>query len=548
MMSRNATAIPRLSKAADASEMVLTFADAGRLIRAVVDLGKRNGEYHSLISFPALPLEFDGDAKRWLRMEATYRNGSAEDQTAFLIFLTAYRDQVAINEERPRFFAGPETLTINLPLDVNPAANEYQVTIYADRTLTGRLTIGRPRIVAGMTEYAIGAGTHLNRKIDLAKHWRQEGNRVICSSYLGEHWADMPDGWQLDSVHPAALEAAEWLIYARIEERYFGIKRRAPAPTVERPAGDVDLLSFSLGTDSTAAMTVMPDEVIKFYCKRPYNSYFLANGARASVPDHGLYENSLAKVPNLIEVPNTFEQARISAGQPHGYGHNFGYAAVGLLLADHLGAGSIAFGSVMEQVFLRSGHLYADVVKMPGSNYNSLRKLLRGAGLTLTLPTAGLSEVLTSRIAENGRYAGLAISCPRPRADGSACGTCFKCFRKLRLDGNPDVPPPDNSVLYALSKRPLKSATSVIYACQRSGFRDPVIDEYLGVDLGLLERYHDYALTNMLPEHLAEFARAEMARHGIEPMGADDEYRLRSLGRIFAPDEFDAARAGLTEG
>jgi hypothetical protein len=252
-------------------------------------------------------------------------------------------------------------------------------------------------------------------------------------------------------------------------------------------------------------------------------------------------------VDNLIVIPNTFEQIQLAAGGRHGFAHNFGYAALGLLLADHADAGALAFGSVMEQVFLRSGHLFADVVALERSTFNALRRLVNSAGLFLALPTAGCSEVLTTRIADTGRYAGLAISCPSAAPDGTACGTCFKCFRKLRLEGRADAPDPDSSVVHALEKYPLKSATSVMYAVQRSGYRHPVLDEYRDVELDFLERYFDYAIEHMLPEHLQDHVRGQLAQLGVPPMTEDDELRLRLIGQTFWPESFSWTRAGIAE-
>jgi hypothetical protein len=174
-------------------------------------------------------------------------------------------------------------------------------------------------------------------------------------------------------------------------------------------------------------------------------------------------------------------------------------------------------------------------------------RLLDGAGLVLALPTGGCSEVLTTRISDAGRYTGLAISCPSATPDGTPCGRCFKCFRKLRLEGVADPPEPDASVTHTFEKYPLKSATSVMYAVQRSGYRHPVLDEYRDVDLRFLERYFDYAIEHMLPEHLRDHVRRELASLRIGPMSEEDELRLRLIGQTFWPESFSWTRAGIAE-
>jgi hypothetical protein len=339
------------------------------------------------------------------------------------------------------------------------------------------------------------------------------------------------------------------MLYSGVNRLAFGVAEPPPDPDdgERRFIGPNTLLSYSVGTDSTAALALLPDDTIRYYCRRPYQEYFTRSGASVPLPDPTPWEARLERVPNLIIVPNTFEQVQLGGGGRHGFVHNFGYAAIGLLLADFTDAGVLAFGSVLEQVFLRSGHLFADVVALPRSAYNSLRRLINSAGLFLALPTAGCSEVLTSRIADGGRFAGLAISCPRAASDGTPCGTCFKCFRKLRLEDRSDLPEPDESVLHLLEKYPLKSATSVVYAAQKADYHHPAIDEYRDLDLSFLERYFDYAVEEMLTPELAEHVRGEFAALGIAPMTDDEELRLRTLGQIFWPESFSWSRAGIAE-
>jgi hypothetical protein len=514
-----------------------------------IDLAERRGDAHCLVALPALPNEIPGAAEQvrvWLGAE--YHDGVAA-RVPFILYLVAFHRERAVAEVQMRFFAGPERTSLILDGSIPHDADRYQLVVYADRRYRGVLRLTDVRLVSGTTEYRIGPGHHLARPVALKRDWRQEGSRVVCRSAYGEHWAEMPSGWRLDEVHPAALAAADWILYAGADKLAFGVVAPPPVSPAEgdRQPGPTSVLSFSLGTDSTAAMTLLPDDTVRYYCHRPYTVYHLRNGAAITLPDPAPWEGRLRNLANLIVVPNTFEEIQLAAGGRHGYAHNFGYAAIGLLLADYLDAGALAFGSVLEQVFLRSGHLFADVVAIERSAYNSLRAVLASAGMVLTLPTAGCSEVLTTRIADAGRFAGLAISCPRAAPDGSPCGTCFKCFRKLRLEGAVDPADPEPAVLQVLEKYPLKSATSVVYAAQRSGYRHRAVDEYLDVDLTFLERYFDYAVRHMVPMHLAGHVRSALDALGIDPMSEDDELKLRTIGQFFWPESFSWARAGIAE-
>lgn len=512
-----------------------------------VDLAARQGSTHSLIAFPALPNDFGSQTGVRLRMGVRYQHDARPAKVPFNIFVVGYVEGRQTSEQRLRFFAGPEPGLIILDLELDEHAEMYQLVVYANRELRGQLTLRDPHILAGATEFWFGVGRHLRRPVELARRWFQDGRRVVCQSPFGLHWAEMPDGWRLDGVHPGALAVADWLLYSPLSRMAFGVMEDLPqeSEVERRPAGNEALLSFSAGTDSTAAMTLLPETVVKYYCQRAYVGYVTKVGADITLPDPAPWDARLARVPNLTILPNTFEQAQIAAGGRHGFAHPFGYAALGALLADHFDAGVLAFGSVMEQVFLRSGHLFTDVVALQSSTYNQLKRLLEGAGLFLALPTGGCSEVLTNRLSDSGRYAGVAISCPSAAADGTPCGSCFKCFRKLRIDGRSDVPEPDESVKHVFEKYPLKSATSVIYAAKRSGYRNPALDRYAETDLGFLEAYFDYAVTHMLPEPLASHARAELDRMGIRAMTPEEERRMRTIGQVFWPESFTWAKAGL---
>ena len=511
----------------------------------VLDLAARDDAVHCLVSLPAIPTPETAPIMLWMRASYDGEDGRPPFTTFIAGFDAEGRE---IGLERVRWFAGPEAVRIALPLPVPEGATRIQLVIYADRRYHGRLRMDGVRLTAGDLQIPIG-GAGEPGPIDISRRWDQDGSRVVCTSFFGEHWAEMPAGWRLADVHPAALAAADWILYAPLLKQAFGIVERAPDPDDQyrRFIGSRTLLSYSLGTDSTAALTLLPKGTVSYYAQRPYRSYVTSIGAEIALPDARPWEERLRAIPDLIVVPNTFEQIRVCAGGRHGFAHSYGYAAIGLLLADHVDAGVIAFGSVMEQVFLRSGHLYADVVALPSSAYNSMRRLVAAAGLFFALPTGGCSEVVTNRIAEAGRFRGVAISCPSAAPDGTPCGVCFKCFRKLRLDGRRDLPEPSPGVQALLHKYPLKSATSVVYAAARSGYRHPDIDRYRDVDLGFLERYSPYAVQHMLPEHLRDHVRSVYRDLGIEPMDVEDDLRLRSIGQVFWPEQFDRRRAGLPD-
>ena len=514
--------------------------------RISIDLSQRSAETHCLVSLPAHPNDFGASRVR-LSMEAAYIGGIGP--TSFVVYVVGFANGRQASQQAIRFVADEERAGILLDVEPLGNADAYQLVIYADRLQRGTLQLGNVHLIAGAHRFHLARGRHRITAVDLERRWFQDGDRVLCASPFGEHWARMPDQWRLDAVHPAALAAADWILYAPLLDLAFGATVPPPLPAsgVRRPPGRHTLLSFSAGTDSTAALTLLPDQSFRYYCERAFDGYRLGSGARITLPDPRPWDERLQRVDNLTVVPNTFELARVAAGGRLGFAHRYGYAAIGLLLADHLEAGVLAFGSVMEQVFLRLGHLFTDVVAHPRSTYHALRRVLEGAGLALALPTGGCSEVLTTRISDLGRYSGLAISCPNTSPDGHPCGSCFKCFRKLRLQGVTSLPDPDPGVEAVLKAYPLKSATSVVRAAQESGYRHPALERYRALDLGFLDRYFDYGIEHLLPPSLAEHARLELSALGIRPMAPEDEWRLRTIGQVFWPESFSWSRAGLSD-
>jgi len=381
--------------------------------------------------------------------------------------------------------------------------------------------------------------------------WAQRDNRVELKTRLGTFWAEMPDGWRLDDCHPAALAVAEWLLFHNIpalQEECISLEALKQLPYRARPPHSKTILCYSAGADSTAALMLLPRETtIPVYCRRPYDSYRRSDGIPIKLATFAPIQRCLDKVGGVVQVPSVLETMGPAAGLRHGFHDGYGYAVMACLLADHYGAGTVAFGSVMEQVFMGAGNNYTDIIKMASSRWQMCRQLFRVAGLDFALPTGGCSEVLTERTARSGPYGEVIVSCPTADASNRPCGTCFKCFRKLRIAGT-SAPEPDKNVVAVLKKRPLKSATSVVYACQKAGWwKVASLAEYRDVDLGFLERYHGYAVDYLLSVELASHVHNRMAELGVQSMNPEEEAKLRRIGQTFWPEAFSRTRAGLPD-
>lgn len=518
----------------------------GSKFRRTSEMGSRNSQ----VFWPLVQLGDRGDRPFMLQFETECRG----PEGTILKFILHGYDEVGNlvdfsdadpAQARP-FITGPERRRITLNFSIPEQVRYLQVVLYCPAAFMGEVTIEGLRFV-----HDAKVGTLAGREIeweefDFSRRWSQVGNRLLLNCYYGEFWADMPEGWRIETVHPAAWMIVEELLFGKMEFELFG-RPRLNANKLEgpgRPHGKRPLLSFSAGTDSTAALALMPWHTAKFHTRRAYEYYFAPMGKLIPCPNFEAVDRSIARMKNVYVVNYTFEQIPLGIGMRHGGRDQLGYAATGILLADFFDAGALAFGSVLEQVFLQSGHHYSDIVAYGSSSQNRYRKMLRHAGLDFMLPVGGCSEVVTSAIVERSEFRSLAVSCPRVDSEGTECGVCFKCFRKQRFSGV-NGPDPLPEVYDVLKKYPLKSATSLIYACQKSGWVCDTIQKYMDVDLDYLDRYHGYAVDHLVPAGWQEGIRRKLKSFGIDPMTPEEELKLRSVGLVFWPEQHRAKMAGL---
>lgn len=440
-------------------------------------------------------------------------------------------------------------LNLNLPVDLH----DLSIFTYTNRSTPVGWRIENLSFIEGTEEFIISDGGLSSKPVNFDKTWRQEKNRITVTWLGRDFFADMPPGFKLAAVSDRRMEVVNDMLFGNIETSLFGRTRLLLSKNLP-PAGDFGrndefrtkriILCFSAGEDSTAALRILPPEITQpYFSERPYAEYFRFDGRRVQLNPTVNEERALERVASVIRVPTNFETIGISVGLRHGYQDNFGYAALAVLLAEYLDANVVAFGSVLEQVFMKSGYDFTDIVHYRGARYNRYRDMFASAGLVYALPTGVMSEVITNRICTLSRDRYLAVPCPNTDVSGNACGRCFKCFRKQRLEGKKELADPLPAVGTVLSKRPLKSATSLVYSVQKSGYAGHEIDEYLTVDLSMLERYFGKYLSKLVPPDVASRIEEEMRQLGFSSMNEDDEYRIRTIAKIFSPEDFNPRRA-----
>lgn len=281
-----------------------------------------------------------------------------------------------------------------------------------------------------------------------------------------------------------------------------------------RPPGRRDALAFSGGVDSVAALAVMPRDTVAVFLHR------VSDAATKSMyrADAALRACEAVRATGREVVVSDTDLEHVRA--PVGFPIDWSNAAPAVALADELDLRSVSFGMIAESAFHLGHHHYSDLAAR--AIYRSWAPLFEAAGVSISLPTAGVSEVVTARIAA-AHPEMLAQSCVRGTGD-TPCGRCFKCFRKTLLDaavtGRPVAPSHfddlNPEVVRRLGERPIHHEAVLAYSIHRMPPVDhplyhalfeltrPLADAY-GLDY--LDRLYTRGLDYVHPSHRDEVAR-----------------------------------------
>lgn len=362
----------------------------------------------------------------------------------------------------------------------------------------------------------------------------------------------LPEAFEPDRTHPDLIALIALLVFGPFTARNIEFDWRISAEFAEavltsfkRRAGPSDpqiesrkakpeyrpALAFSGGVDSFAALAVMPEDTVPVFCHR-----IVPDGHRA-----GLYRadaalracEDLKKTHDVQIVCTTMEFAR----DPVGFSVDWTNGCGAVLLADHLGLDSIAFGLIMESAYFIGHPKYSDLESR--SIYAAWAPIFASAGLPMYMPVAGLSEVVTSKIAIRHEERWHAESCVRGKVE-EPCLKCFKCFRKTILDHRIRGRALDSSHFdIALTSREVKSKLLTVpihhenvLAYSLFGLTaesNPVLDalrqktislqEY-GRDLLFLERHYPRSI-RLIPEKYRE-ATVERIHGFAQPATLED--------------------------
>jgi hypothetical protein len=300
--------------------------------------------------------------------------------------------------------------------------------------------------------------------VEMSNNFHQEGKRVwMCHPHGWTFW-DMPSGFSLENTHSDLLRlTAEVLLYP-----WFPNSRKELEGS--RIKGKIPALSFSAGTDSTAASLVMPENTVLGYHRRSVKSILDHRNADT------LLEHLKEKNRQVIDVMSNHELIRTYHFKRIGFSSDFACATHLILLSDMYDFGAIAFGMPLDNTYLWKGRKFRDFKEIKYFKYWSKR--FQSAGLDLLLPIAGISEAGALKICANSEMIQYMNSCLR--GDGkNGCGSCWKCFHKNGPIGR-SFNIKAREIQTFLNRRPLPTATHVLWALKELNLESEVPDlDYL---------------------------------------------------------------------
>ena len=296
---------------------------------------------------------------------------------------------------------------------------------------------------------------------DQTRNFIQEENRVWFRYPEGYVYWDLPQDFVLEKTHPALLGLVAEVL---LSPWYSTTKNAFPD---KRPKGQRCSLSFSAGTDSSAAALVMPEHTLLAYHRRSFDSMLDHRNAERLI--HYLQSNGEREV---IEVESNHELIRTHHEKPIGFATDFACATHLMLLADYHDLGAIGFGTPIDNTYLWKGRKFRDFSQTPYFAYWTDR--FSQAGLDLLFPIASFSEAGALMIIKQSSWLKHLNSCMR--GDGvRGCGRCWKCFHKNGPLGRPfNISSPE--IQHFLSKRPLPTALHAVWALQTLKLEDEVPD------------------------------------------------------------------------
>lgn len=342
------------------------------------------------------------------------------------------------------------------------------------------------------------------------QRWILEFNKLIFKHPKMEIYWEVPDDFSMPSVNVLGL--AEYVLLTPFKETVIlepkdlelpnpkfeqntpsELEQSIPIIGKKRNVG----VAFSGGIDSTAVLQLLPSCIpIYTQVSRPTGMHKIEN-ALLSVKE----VNGVAVVSNCDELPRVY-------GRGKGYYGNAGFTTTGILFSEYYDIHTLADGNVLERMYLYGPNGHG--TKYREQDLSDVMEAFRGIGLEYSVPCAGLTEVLTTKIADQ---IGLKFSMGCMRGEkGEPCNNCLKCFRKRGLQGNPL--PTNKEVEKKLDKEYLPMLPSLLWARDNRGLRHPRFND-LEMDISWVDHWYEKSL-EYIPTYLHKYFLLKLKDFGIK--------------------------------
>lgn len=241
---------------------------------------------------------------------------------------------------------------------------------------------------------------------------------------------------------------------------------------------------------------------------------------------------------------------------PIGYANDAVTASPVLLLADWLNLDATGYGMILESSYLKKGHRFREYTQC--RHWRAYATLFAAVGLPWHLVTAGLSEVVTTRLVLESPFQHVAQSCTRG-VFASPCENCWKCFRKRLLEAalvGVDLPPAvldQHFNIYEVSSKldeaPIKHEDVILFILQRyrgthrrmRGLYDELLADE--VDVAWTQRWFTPSREVLAAGYAADAERR--ITQLVSPMTDQDIAAVRAWDRVAAAVE--CGRLAATE-
>lgn len=319
-------------------------------------------------------------------------------------------------------------------------------------------------------------------------NWSLKGNFLIFNHLGRDFYWEMPSDFTMPSN--ALLSLAEYLLLSP-----YGIEVNVEEG-IKKYNGRV-ALAFSGGVDSSAALRLLPDPI-------PIYTQVAAPKGKHNVENALL---ALQAVNGKSIVSNWDELPLLYGKKPGTYSKGGGWTVTSVLLSDYLNVTYVADGNILDFIYLEGSKGHGTIYNR-GNPEDALR-VFRQAGLEYCVPCAGLTEVVTMKIAENAAYA---MGCMRG-SGGKPCMDCMKCYRKEALKNNPIPSCRESETILNRTRIPVLG--TLMWAYHNCGLDHPRLRQYSHKDISWVDKWYPKSI-EYIPQELRKYFLDKLNEYGVE--------------------------------